>query len=70
MVAKRGIAVFSGSGNAIHKFIDDGNSVIGSGYASSNHQVTGTLYTTDITASANVKASYFLGNGSQLTGKN
>ena len=68
MVAKRGIAVFSGSGNTIHKFIDDGDSQIGAG---SEHtcSVQGLINLTgDLTASSNIKASYFLGNGSQLTG--
>ena len=66
MVAKRGIAVFSGSGNAIHKFIDDGSSQIGS---NSEHtcSVQGLINLTgDLTASSNISASYFLGDGSQL----
>ena len=68
MVAKRGIAVFSGSGRPIHKFIDDGTSVVGSGsldsYHITRHQMTGTLAVLGALSSS----TGFSGDGSGITG--
>jgi len=73
MVAKRGIAVYSGSANTVHKFLDDGTAIIGAyGSTANNQQMTGTLNVSssnayDIKADGKISGSYIYGDGSELT---
>ena len=63
---KRGLAVYSGSSEAVHKFLDDGSSKIGTGSANM-HQVTGTMNITgQLTASSIISASAYHGDGQYL----
>ena len=71
---KRGIAVYSGSSGAVHKFLDDGSSVIGTD-TSKLHAMQGNLTidstaSYDIEAQGDVSASAFHGDGSALTNIN
>jgi hypothetical protein len=71
---KRGLAVYSGSSGAVHKFLDDGSSQIGTD-SSKQHSMSGNLYvsasaTYDIEAIGDVSASAYHGDGSNLTNIN
>ena len=61
MVARRGIAVYTGSADTVHKFLDDGSSAIGND-ADSICTVTGQL-----SASQGLSGTYIYGDGSKLT---
>ena len=72
MVAKRGIAVYTGSATTVHKFLDDGTSIIGGNTTTSPHQVTGTLHVSgtnayDIAATGKISGSFYYGDGQHLT---
>jgi hypothetical protein len=71
---KRGLAVYSGSSGAVHKFLDDGSSQIGTD-SSKQHSMSGNLYVSasaqyDIEAIGDVSASAYHGDGSNLTNIN